>query len=117
MPMQLSVDFNFSAAHLLPFYNGPCSRLHGHNYRLQVVIQGTTNPKDGMIRDFEEIRVKVWEAVLAQCDHHNLNDFMENPTAENVVAWMWPRLKRQLDGLKELRLWETPEYCVAYQED
>ena len=116
MPMELSVDFNFSAAHLLPFYNGPCSRLHGHNYRLQVALEGVPNPRDGMIRDFEEIRSKVWELVLVQCDHHNLNDLMENPTAENMVAWMWQRLKPQLDGLKELRLWETPEYCVTYRE-
>ena len=116
MPMELSVDFNFSAAHLLPFYNGPCSRLHGHNYRLRVALEGVPNPRDGMIRDFEEIRSKVWELVLVQCDHHNLNDLMENPTAENMVAWMWQRLKPQLEGLKELRLWETPKYCVTYRE-
>ena len=116
MAMELSVDFNFSAAHLLPFYNGSCSRLHGHNYRLRVALEGVPNPRDGMIRDFEEIRSKVWELVLVQCDHHNLNDLMENPTAENMVAWMWQRLKPQLEGLKELRLWETPEYCVTYRE-
>src|SRR5262245_31089381 len=45
MRMQLSVDFYFSAAHLLPFYNGPCSRMHGHNYRLQVVLEGAPNPR------------------------------------------------------------------------
>ena len=47
----------------------------------------------------------------------NLNDFMDNPTAENLVSWMWERLHPKLDGLKELRLWETPEYCVAYRGD
>ena len=70
-----------------------------------------------MIRDFEEIRKAVWECVLVQCDHHTLNDFMDNPTAENVISWMWERLKPQLSGLKELRLWETPEYCVTFRED
>jgi len=115
MPMELSVDFNFCAAHRLPYYDGPCFRMHGHNYRLQVVIGGKVNAKDGMIMDFEEIRKKVWELVLAQCDHHTLNDFMDNPTAENLVAWMWERLHASLPGLKELRLWETPEYSVAYQ--
>ena len=116
MPMELSVDFHFSAAHRLPFYDGPCFRMHGHNYKLRVSIEGKVNPKDGMIRDFEEIRRKVWEGVLAQCDHHNLNDLMENPTAEHLIAWMWERLKPQVEGLKELRLWETPEYSVAYHE-
>ena len=53
---------------------------------------------------------------MTQCDHHNLNDFMDNPTAENLIVWMWEKLKPQLEGLKELRLWETPEYCVSYRE-
>jgi 6-pyruvoyltetrahydropterin/6-carboxytetrahydropterin synthase len=117
MRMELSVDFHFSAAHSLPFYNGPCFRLHGHNYRLQVSVAGQPNPKDGMIRDFEEVRKKVWEAALVQCDHHNLNDLMENPTAENMIVWLWERLKPQIEGLKEIRLWETPEYCVTFRED
>jgi 6-pyruvoyltetrahydropterin/6-carboxytetrahydropterin synthase len=115
MPMQLSVDFRFCAAHRLPFYDGPCSRMHGHEYRLQVVLEGEPNPKDGMIRDFEEIRRRTWELALAECDHHTLNDFLENPTAENVILWMWKRLSPQIPGLKELRLWETAEYCISYR--
>ena len=117
MRMELSVDFFFSAAHRLPFYNGACARLHGHNYKFRVTLAGKPNPRDGMIRDFEEIRTKVWESALVKCDHQNLNDFMENPTAENLILWMWERLKPEIDGLKELRLWETPEYCVSYRED
>jgi 6-pyruvoyltetrahydropterin/6-carboxytetrahydropterin synthase len=91
--------------------------MHGHNYRLQVTVEGEPNPKDGMIRDFEEVRKRTWESALVQCDHQTLNDFLENPTAENVVVWMWERLKPQIAGLKELRLWETPEYCVSYREE
>jgi len=117
MGMELSVDFHFCSAHRLPFYDGPCFRMHGHNYRLRVTVGGKPNPKDGMIRDFEEIRKTVWDRALAQCDHQNLNDLMENPTAENVVSWMWERLKPEIVGLKELRLWETPEYCVSYRQD
>ncbi len=115
MEMTLSVDFHFSSAHRLPYYDGPCFRLHGHNYKLTVTITGRPSPKDGMIRDFELVRKKVWDAVLEKCDHHNLNDLMDNPTAENLIAWMWERLDPQLEGLKELALWETPEYCVNYK--
>jgi 6-pyruvoyltetrahydropterin/6-carboxytetrahydropterin synthase len=115
MPMQLSVEFPFCAAHRLPYYDGPCSRMHGHNYRLQVTLEGMPNPRDGMIRDFDEVRRRVWEKALALCDHQTLNDFMDNPTAENLILWIWERLKPDLAELKELRLWETPEYCVTYQ--
>ncbi len=117
MPMDLSVDFHFCAAHRLPYYDGPCFRMHGHNYRLQVSVTGKPNPRDGMIIDFEEVRKKTWELALNQCDHHTLNDFLDNPTAENVIVWIWDRLKPQLPQLKELRLWETPEYCVTYSAD
>ena len=86
MPMDLSVDFHFCAAHRLPYYDGPCFRMHGHNYKLQVVVTGKPNPRDGMIIDFEEIRKKTWELALNQCDHHTLNDFLDNPTAENVIV-------------------------------
>lgn len=116
MPMELSVDFHFSAAHRLPFYDGPCFRMHGHNYMLRVTLEGKVNPKDGMVRDFDELRRYIWETVLVKVDHQNLNEMMENPTAENLIEWMWGVLKPQIEGLKELRLWETPEYSVAFRE-
>ncbi len=113
MEMSLSVDFNFCSAHQLPFYDGPCKRLHGHNYKLSVTVTGKPNPNDGMIRDFEEVRRKVWELALNQCDHHNLNDLMENPTAENLIEWIWNKVEPHLPGLAALELWETPEYRVT----
>ncbi len=113
MTMRLSVDFHFAAAHQLPFYDGPCKRMHGHNYRLQVTVEGKPNPNDGMIRDFEEIKKQVWEAALVRCDHHTLNDLMENPTAENMGAWFWAQLEPAIKGLAELKLWENPDYCVT----
>lgn len=116
MDMLLSVDFFFSAAHALPFYDGPCKRLHGHNYQLRITLTGRPSPKDGMIRDFDEIKRTVTEMVLVDCDHRNLNDVMENPTAENMVVWMWDRLEKHVAGLQQIQLWETPEYCVTYRK-
>ena len=40
---------------------------------------------------------------------------MENPTAEHLIAWMWGKLAPSMSGLKELRLWETPEFCVIFR--
>ena len=129
MPIVLERSYRFAAAHRYyrPEWSeeenlrtfGKCAFApgHGHNYRLQVVVTGKPSPRDGMIMDFEEIRKKTWELALNQCDHHTLNDFLENPTAENVIVWIWDRLKPQLPQLKELRLWETPEYCVTYSAD
>jgi 6-pyruvoyltetrahydropterin/6-carboxytetrahydropterin synthase len=114
MEMLLSVDFHFSAAHQLPFYDGPCKRLHGHNYILQLTLAGRPSPKDGMIRDFDEVKVKAWDVCLSKLDHYYLNDIVENPTAENIIVWCWEKLQPEFSNLKQLKLWETPEYCVTY---
>ena len=50
--MRLEAEFHFAAAHRLPFYDGPCFRMHGHNYRLIVGVDGTPDAKSGMGIDF-----------------------------------------------------------------
>ncbi len=117
MKLSLSVDFHFSAAHQLPLYEGPCQRMHGHNYRLQVTLTGRVDPKAGMIRDFEDIKRRAWDAALVRCDHHCLNDVHPNPTAENMAAWFWGQLTPAIEGLQSIKLWENPDYCVTVTGD
>ncbi len=110
--MRLSVEFAIAAAHSLPHSQGPCRNLHGHNYRILVTLEGT--PKaDGMVRDFDEVKRIVWDRVLSKVDHTNLNDSIENPTAENLIHWLWNELNPLLPGLGSLTVWETPEYSVT----
>ena len=60
-----------------------------------------------MVVDFDEIAKVVKTLIVEQLDHASLNDFMENPTSENIVLWIWQRLASSFDGLSELVLWET----------
>lgn len=113
--MTLEMDFHFAAAHRLPRYRGKCFNMHGHNYRLTVCLRGSPDPESGILVDFGDIESAVKEHVLDRCDHHTLNDFIENPTAENIVVWMWQQLDGRLPGLCELRLWETKDCCVVYR--
>jgi 6-pyruvoyltetrahydropterin/6-carboxytetrahydropterin synthase len=112
--LQNRVEFHFAAAHRLPRYDGPCFRLHGHNYKLFVTVAGEPDPQSGMFLDFEVLRRIVNDQVLSRCDHRYLNDFIENPTAEHIAIWIWDQLKPALQGLCEVTLYETPEYCVIY---
>jgi 6-pyruvoyltetrahydropterin/6-carboxytetrahydropterin synthase len=108
--------FRFEAAHVLPFHAGKCSRMHGHSYRLEVGVRGpirTEGPARGMIEDFDEIRRIVRETAIDSLDHTTLNDFIENPTAEHIVMWIWKRLESALSGLDELVLWETANSCAV----
>jgi len=51
--------------------------------------------------------------VIAELDHRSLNELIENPTAENIVRWVWGRLSAELPLLTELTLWETRKACVV----
>lgn len=113
--MRLDVEFHFAAAHRLPRYDGPCARVHGHNYRLLVGVEGEVDPRSGMIADFGAIKAAVQEHVLARVDHRDLNDVLANPTAENIARWIWETLDGRLPGLHEVRLFEIPDSCVTYR--
>ena len=68
-----------------------------------------------MIADFGDIKRAVGEQVLARVDHRDLNDVLENPTAENIARWIWESLEGKLPGLAEVRLYEIPDSCVTYR--
>lgn len=111
----VQMDFEFPAAHLLPRHPGRCARVHGHNYRLEVTVCGERDASSGMVIDFYDLESAVRAAVLERLDHSNLNDILENPTAENLVVWIWEQLSPRLAGLSELRLWETEQCRVVYR--
>jgi 6-pyruvoyltetrahydropterin/6-carboxytetrahydropterin synthase len=90
--------------------------MHGHSYRLEVAVAGplrSRGPARGMIDDFDRIERIVDERVLQLLDHQNLNEFIDNPTVENIVLWIWKRLERSLLRLDELVLWETATACAV----
>jgi len=78
--MRLGVTDHIDCAHLLPGH-AKCGRLHGHTYRVEVVVEGEL--KDGMVLDFAELKARV-RAVLARYDHRDWNEFMDYPTVENI---------------------------------
>ncbi len=101
---------------MLPFHPGKCARMHGHSYRLEVAVTGpikTRGPARGMIEDFDRIERAVHERVVDVLDHQHLNDFIENPTVENIVLWIWKRLESALVRLDEVVLWETRTACAV----
>ena len=117
MNVELRKTFQFEAAHLLPHLpeTHKCRRLHGHSFSVEIVVAGECDAKLGWLMDYAEISA-AFKPLWEQLDHYYLNDIVENPTAENIVVWMWERLEPLVPGLEELMLWETPEYCVTYRK-
>jgi len=112
--LELVVDFRFCAAHRLPRHPGRCHRLHGHSYRLQVVVTGRPDGRSGMVVDFYDVEGAV-QPVVESLDGTCLNDTLLNPTAEAIVVMLWRWIVPDLPQLSELRLWETDDCHVVYR--
>ncbi|MCK5025531.1 MAG: 6-carboxytetrahydropterin synthase QueD [Nanoarchaeota archaeon] len=110
--MKISKEFVFDAAHKLLWHKGKCQNLHGHTYKLIVTVEGQLN-ENGIVMDFGDLKKIIVNNVISKLDHKYLNDIFENPTAENMVIWIWNQLKHKLN-LYEIRLWESPTSCVVY---
>jgi 6-pyruvoyltetrahydropterin/6-carboxytetrahydropterin synthase len=113
MRMELRKTFQFEAAHLLPRLpeSHKCRRLHGHSFQVDIVVEGECDPKLGWVMDYADIST-VFKPFWEQLDHRYLNEVpgLENPTSENIAAWIWSRLKPLLPELKEITVAET---CTA----
>lgn len=113
--MRIRRRFDFEAAHALPRHPGKCRELHGHSYRLVVTLDLPVDPATGMTIDFSDLKAWVHREVIDRVDHRNLNDLMENPTAEHICEWIWSRLHGRLPGLEEIELFETRRCSVVYR--
>ncbi|HLY32544.1 MAG TPA: 6-carboxytetrahydropterin synthase QueD [Ktedonobacterales bacterium] len=111
----IAKEFTFDAAHSLPNSDGPCQRLHGHTYRVQVVARGIIQPVDGraeegMVLDFTHIKAVFKRRIEARCDHQFLNETapVARATAELLAVWMLTELRAELPQVIAVRLYETP---------
>ena len=102
---------------------GLCSNpnFHGHNYQLEVFVNGEIDPETGFVLDLKELKQLIDEEVMEPFDHRNLNrdtkEFQSlNPTAENIAAVIWQKLRKRLDKRFDLkiRLHETERNVVEF---
>src|ERR1035437_6645888 len=89
---ELRVEHGFSAGHALRGYQGKCANPHGHNYRVQVAVEGPRLNSIGLLMDFGDLK-KALRAVCEKLDHVYLNDLPEfetvNPSAEGVARYVF----------------------------
>jgi 6-pyruvoyltetrahydropterin/6-carboxytetrahydropterin synthase len=100
--MKLGITEYIDCAHLLPGHT-KCGRLHGHTYRVDVVIEG--EKKSGMIIDFADLKDTI-RNVLGDYDHRSFNEFLEYPSVENICELVGEKLVTRLPYSFTLRIWE-----------
>lgn len=116
--MELRKSFQIESAHRLP--NVPpghkCSRLHGHSWVIEIVLEGPVGEETGWVMDFADVK-EAFRPVYDQLDHRYLNDIpgLENPTSERLAVWIWERLKPELPLLSEVVIAETCTSRCVYR--
>lgn len=94
---------------------------HGHNYTLEITVEGAVDPDTGYVVDLGEVKRVAEEHLVRHVDHKNLNldvPFMQGtiPTTENLVLACWRILAPAVAParLVRLKLWETENHYVEY---
>ena len=117
---EICVEHTFAAAHALRNYYGKCENLHGHNYRVQVGMEGSELDEGGLLYDFSKLKGQL-RATSEYLDHQNLNELAPfdkiNPSAENIAKFICEEMQKGLDTgvIAYVRVWETDTSCAIYR--
>ena len=124
---RISKRFEFSASHILEGLpeGHPCGRLHGHNYAIEVEVEGDLDLV-GFVVDYGSLAsLRNW--IDSTLDHRHLNDQIEgNPTAELLAVRIYTEARSALSGLvgcddrwnvSAIRVYETPKTCAEYRPE
>jgi 6-pyruvoyltetrahydropterin/6-carboxytetrahydropterin synthase len=118
---ELKVITDFAAAHQLRNFRGECEKLHGHNWRIEVVLSGDRLNEAGLLVDFKDVKTAA-NKILEDLDHAYLNELPqfkdENPSSENIAAYLFQRLSSELNSghvkVTKVTAWESDSACASY---
>ena len=116
---EIRIKADFSAAHNLRNYRGKCERLHGHNWLVEAGFAYRSLDKAGMAVDFRTAK-EALKAVLERLDHSYLNELKffkkVNPTSENIAKFIYDGVKKKIQNVKSISVWENADSCAVYIE-
>jgi 6-pyruvoyltetrahydropterin/6-carboxytetrahydropterin synthase len=121
---EIKIEDSFSGAHRLRDYHGKCEALHGHNWKVEVLVASKYLDEGGMVLDFQILKEST-RTVLKTLDHRYLNElpyFTEiNPSSENIARYVFENIKPALETynalLRKVTVWESETACASYFED
>jgi len=120
---KIIVNDYFSSAHQLRGYKGKCEDLHGHNWKVEIDVEGQKLDEIGMLIDFKIIK-EILKNSLADFDHKMLNDIPPfdamNPSSENLAKFMFERISSLLPlgiRLAAISIWESDNSKATYYPD
>ena len=123
---EVTVEQTFAAGHALREYKGKCENVHGHNYRVQITVEGERLNRIGLLVDFVELK-RVVREVVDRLDHQFINDLepftVINPSAENMAKYFYDEVSKKMDGtngetatrISQIKIWETDTSIAVYR--
>jgi 6-pyruvoyltetrahydropterin/6-carboxytetrahydropterin synthase len=121
---EVAVEQTFAAGHALRNYKGACENVHGHNFRIQVTLEGERLDGAGMLVDFLDVKASMRD-VIARLDHQFLNEVppfdVINPSAENIAEYFHTEMSSALASnpvpvrIREVKVWETDIQSATYR--
>ncbi|KAL2077988.1 hypothetical protein ACEWY4_025673 [Coilia grayii] len=95
---------------------------HGHNYKVEVTVQGKIDRKTGMVMNLTDLKQYIEEAIMIPLDHKNLDKDVPYfadvvSTTENLAVFIWDSLAKLLppNVLYEIKVHETDKNIVVYR--
>ena len=114
----IAKQYHFSASHILKGLpdDHPCSRMHGHNYIVEVILETKTLDKNGFVRDYRELN-ELKKYIDDSVDHRHLNDVLgdDNTSAEQLVKYFYDWCKSRWSEVTAVRVSETPRSWAEYR--
>ncbi len=123
---EVTIEETFAAGHALRNYHGKCENVHGHNYRVRVLVAGDALDATGLLVDFVDLK-QILRAIIEKLDHQFLNEVPPfdklNPSAENMAQYFHQEMTRGLNGaprpnsvhISEVKIWETDTATATYR--
>jgi 6-pyruvoyltetrahydropterin/6-carboxytetrahydropterin synthase len=121
---EVAVEQGFASAHALRNYKGRCENVHGHNWKVRVVIEGEKLDQTGMLVDFLDVKSLMGE-IVGRIDHQFLNEIppfdVVNPSAENIAEYFYQQMAGKLEAtpvpvhIREVKIWETEIQSATYR--
>ena len=118
---ELQIITQFAAAHQLRNFSGKCEKLHGHNWRIEVFVEGEELNDAGLLIDFKEVK-DATNRISEELDHSFLNELSQfkeqNPSSENIAAYIFTRLSNVLNDnnikVTKVTAWESDTASSSY---
>jgi 6-pyruvoyltetrahydropterin/6-carboxytetrahydropterin synthase len=118
---ELKVITRFAAAHRLAMVGVKCENMHGHNWKIEVVLEGDRLNDAGVLMDFGEVKAHLRD-IIGRLDHQFLNELPifagRQPSSERIAAFVADQLQRAIGApgirVRRVSAWESDDACATY---